>query len=477
MYTLDICFEDIIQEFKKNHKVINKGLIKRAYEYAAEKHKNQKPRKTGEPYILHPLRVAYHLASWGFDADVICSALLHDTLEDTDATYDDLVTHFGKNIADMVDAVTAIDKEIKDKTGLTKEEIDELSDTRLKERMSERALFIKAADRIDNLKTIAPFSEEKKIAKAKHTREIIIPMLMKEEAFQLIDTLEDLCLQIEHPKRYAEIDSSYTALRDSNTYTTTRTLKLFSEVFSPNTSIDTAEYSTALRSIVEFTYNPRSTISVYRQINAQANNIAADLPKLLCKRNIAMFDLTLVISDDYCSNTKNTPTNVFFKLYASFLADSGITVLDFGLTTYKDSKYYILCDEMGNRYRLFVKSETEYKRYKLGHIIDAEDVTDFGSAIDGKKIKVYKRDETAMYIEAGATFLDFAFAIHSEIGLHFNYATVDGNKTQRKPYEKITEGDIISVEADPTIEPTLRWFKYVKTSKAMEHLIKYLSTT
>ena len=75
------------------------------------------------------------------------------------------------------------------------------------------------------------------------------------------------------------------------------------------------------------------------------------------------------------------------------------------------------------------------------------------------------------------TFLDFAFAIHSEIGLHFNYATVDGNKTQRKPYEKITEGDIISVEADPTIEPTLRWFKYVKTNKAMEHLIKYLSTT
>ena len=113
--------------------------------------------------------------------------------------------------------------------------------------------------------------------------------------------------------------------------------------------------------------------------------------------------------------------------------------------------------------------------YKLGHIIDTEDVTDFGTAIDGKKIKVYRRDETAMYIEAGATFLDFAFAIHSEIGLHFNYATIDGSKTQRKPYEKINEGDIISVETDPTIEPNLHWFKYVKTGKAMDYLIKYLS--
>ena len=193
------------------------------------------------------------------------------------------------------------------------------------------------------------------------------------------------------------------------------------------------------------------------------------------QKNIAMYDLTLVISDDYCSNTSTTPTNVFFKLYSNFLADKEITIIDFGQTTYKDSRYYILCDEMDNLYRLFIKSETEYMRYKLGHIIDDEDVTDFGSAIDGKKIKVYRRDKSAMYIEAGASFLDFAFAIHSEIGLHFSYATVDGNKTQRKYYEKITEGDVITIETDPTVEPNLRWFKYVKTSKAMDHLIKYLS--
>ena len=70
---------------------------------------------------------------------------------------------------------------------------------------------------------------------------------------------------------------------------------------------------------------------------------------------------------------------------------------------------------MDNLYRLFIKSETEYMHYKLGHIIDAEDVTDFKTAIAENKIKVYIRDESAMYNEAGTTFLDFAFAIHSEI--------------------------------------------------------------
>ena len=475
MYTLDICFEDILREVTRNHKVTNKSLIRSAYEYAYEKHKNQKPRKTGEPYILHPIRVAYLVASWGFEADTICAALLHDTLEDTDASYSELTELFGKNVADMVDAVTAIDKDIKNKTGLTKEEIDELSDKRLKEKMSEKALFIKAADRIDNLRTIGPFKEEKQIAKAKHTREIIIPMMRKEEAYQLIDVLEDLCLRIEHPVRYSEIESMYALLCDENKYTVKKMLKMFTEVFSPKSSAEVDAYSTILGSIVEFTHNKRSAISVYRQINAQATNITKDLPKLLCKENIAMYDLTLVISDDYCSKASCTPTNIFFKLFSSFLADKSITIVDFGQTTYEDSRYYILSDEMDNLYRLFVKSETEYMRYKLGHVIDDEDITDFGTAVDGKKIKVYRRDKSAMYIESGATFLDFAFAVHSEIGLHFNYAKVDGNKTRRKPYERISEGDVISIENDPAVEPNLHWFKYVKTGKALDHLIKFFS--
>ena len=112
----------------------------------------------------------------------------------------------------------------------------------------------------------------------------------------------------------------------------------------------------------------------------------------------------------------------------------------------------------------------------MGRLFDEETVTDFGAAVDGKKIKVYRRDESAMYIEDGATFLDFAFAIHSEVGLHFHYAIVDDNKFKHQAYESINEGDVISIETNPNVLPELRWFKYVKTNRAIDQLIKYFST-
>ena len=475
---MDICIDDVIRELTKNHKITNKSNVKKAYDYAALNHKNQK-RKSGEPYIMHPLRVANLVASWGFESDVICAALLHDIIEDCAITLEHISNEFDSNIAKMVDTVTSIDKEIKDRTSLTKEEIDELSDRRLKEKMSEKALFIKVADRIDNLRTIDCFPEEKKIKKAQHTRSVIIPMLLHEEAFQLVDILENLCLKLEHPERCQLIDNMHENLLRINSYTTTKTLKLFSEVFSPDSSIVTNEFSSLRSSISDFKYNPRSPISIYRQINAQADNLNRDFSKLLCKKNIALYDLTLIISDESARAKQNLseelrPSDIFLELYKNFLADKGFYLLDRGITTYKDSYYYILCDEMDNRYRLFVKTETEYMRYKLGHVIDIEDIKFDGSDdLNETKIKLFKKDHSSIYIESGATMLDFAFAIHSEIGLHFDYALIDDSKTQHKAFERLNEGDTITIVANPNIKPTLHWFKYVKTSKAVEHLIKY----
>lgn len=479
MYTLDICIDDVITELKKNHRVPNKNIVKRAYNYANEMHKNQK-RKSGEAYIMHSLRVARMIARWGFESDVICAALLHDVVEDTSATLDDIIQRFDSNIADMVDTVTAIKVELDQKDSLTKEEVDKLSDIRLREKMSEKALFIKAADRLDNLRTIDVFEESKQIAKAVHTREVLLPMLSKEGAYRLVDKLEEECLKIEHPARYQKILSRYTSLREKNAFTTKKTLSLFSQVFSPNNKIASDECQLVLQNIVDFFYTARSSVSIYRQINAQAEDLEKDMDKLLCKKNIAIYDLTLVISDDYCANasahraTKNSPTSAFFKLYSNLLADQDITILDYNYTTYKDSRYYILSDGRDNLYRLFIKSETEYMRYRLGHIVDSEDITDFtNTANEANKIKVFKKDRTSMYIDEGSSMLDFAFAIHSDIGLHFDYALIDGSLTQHKEYDRICPGDVITVVPNPDVKPSIQWFRYVKTSKAIDHLVKY----
>ena len=104
---LDITIRDVLYEARRNNKNIDKNKIFKAYMFAAEKHKNQK-RKSGESYIIHPLHVAYILASWGLDTQTICAALLHDVVEDTNATYEDIEKNFDEEVASLVEGVTKL---------------------------------------------------------------------------------------------------------------------------------------------------------------------------------------------------------------------------------------------------------------------------------------------------------------------------------------------------------------------------------
>lgn len=478
-YIMDVNIDDIMRELSKNHKVTNKKTVKKAYEFAAKKHELQK-RKTGEPYIMHALRVARFVSSWGFESDVIASALLHDTVEDCNVTIEEIENLFDSNIAEMVDALTSLDKELENIDNLSKEQIDNLSDIKLKEKMTEKALFIKAADRLDNLYTIDGVKdEEKRIKKAIHTREIIIPMLKLEEAYRIIDELEVLCLKIEHPDRYAAINEYYGKLLDSNSITTKKNLDLFKKVFSYENNKMSSELSPYSDYIANFKYNPRSPISVYRQINLVADNINTDIRKFINKKNIAMYDLTLVINDNNDSHNGHdrpselTPMDIFFKIFEVELMDNGICIVGRYDTTYGDSSYFLLRDELDNLYRLFIKTETEYMRYKLGHIIDADDYNvNPDEDSNTKKIKVFTASGEARYIEAGATMLDFAFMIHTDIGFEFDYALIDNTKTHHTYYERLSEGDTITIKTRPDVKPELKWIKYVKTSKAIDILIR-----
>ena len=485
MYIMDICIDDVMKELVRNHKISNKKIVKKAYDYAFEMHEGQ-TRKSGEPYIMHPLRVARFIASWGFESDVICAALLHDVVEDCPTTIKDIEILFGDSISNIVDAVTSLDKDLENAEGLTKEELDKLSDLKLKEKMTEKALFVKAADRLDNLYTIEIFPKEKQIKKAIHTREVIIPMLMKEEAYKIIDELEDLCLKIEHTDRYNTINTLYQNLRETNSYTTTSVLKLFTDIFHEGSMYVSAETKSYLDYISRFKYNTRSSISVYRQLVSDAENINRDLPKLLNKKNIAMYDLTLVINDDKNSTHgpdrpyELSPIDIFFRIYEDVLINHNICIWNHRTTTYGESTYFILKDEMDNLYRLFIKTETQYLRYKLGHIIDSDDYTfdsDFSNVGLPSKIKVFTQKGEAKYIESGATMLDFAFMIHSKLGFHFNYATIDNNKGQHAhAYDRLSPGDQITIVKNEEITPKIQWFKYVKTERAIEHLIHYFSS-
>lgn len=477
MYKLIISCNDVIKSLSSNHKIVNKGAVKRAYAYAEKKHKGQF-RKTGEPYIMHPLRVAKFIADWGFESDVVSAALMHDIVEDCNTTVEEIQKQFGSGIADMVNTLTAVNNELHKAQGLTKQEIDNLSDAHLIRTMSDKALFIKIADRLDNLNTIEGVNEAKQFGKAQHTREILIPLVMKEGAYQLVDLLEELCFKIEHKDRYHEITTLYKKIRLENSITTQKMIHLFKELFSNASSLLPKELLPYQDCIVDFISNPRSTISIFRQLSQRAQNLNKELPKLLNKNNVALYDLTLVLDD-----AVSDPLDIFYKYYEAVLLDKEIYILDFCTTTYGDSNYLLLCDNMDNRYRFFIKTEEEHMKYRLGNIINTDtnlafvDVNDIDPRDAYKnKIKVFRKDGSECFIDEGATVLDFAFAVHSELGLHFKYAMIDNSKTQLPAYTRLNEGDMITIITSDEKQAQISWFNYLKTSKAVHHLVRYFMT-
>ena len=477
-YALVINLSDVMKAYSKNHKVGNKYGIKRAYEFAEKKHAGQ-TRGSGEPYIKHPLRVARLAAEWGSESDVIMAALLHDVAEDCGVPLSEIRELFGSNVEEIVDTVTALsDKEFANHT-LTKAQKDLLSDAKLQSRMNSEALLVKIADRIDNLNTLSGVKPEKRVPKAEHTKEIIIPMARLAKADHLADVLEDLCFKIEHPKMYEDIEKQYRQLLKDNSKTCQETLNTLEETVSSGYS------SRALgkyrRYITGFVHSERPCISIYRQISREALNLKEDLPDLLTKYKIELYDLTFIVSDEIDDEKPGMhPYDVFFQYFDKALSSKGLYLLKYCFTSNKSTGYFLLSDEMDNMYRLFVRTELEYQRFLYGSIVDPDSNFSIDNVNEveprdtyNEKIRVFRRDGTAMDIDQGATVLDFAFYIHTDLGLHFDHAIIDESKTKLPLSTRLSEGDLVTIVTNDKVSPDITWFKHVNTSRAKHTLVKY----
>ena len=477
-YALVVNISDVMKAYSKNHKVGNKYGIKRAYEFAEKKHAGQ-TRGSGEPYIKHPLRVARLAAEWGSESDVIMAALLHDVAEDCGVPLSEIRELFGSNVEKIVDTVTALsDKEFANHT-LTKAQKDLLSDAKLQSRMNSEALLVKIADRIDNLNTLSGVKPEKRVPKAEHTKEIIIPMARLAKADHLADVLEDLCFKIEHPKMYEDIEKQYRQLLKDNSMTCQETLNTLEETVSSGYS------SRALgkyrRYIMDFVHSERPCISIYRQISREALNLKEDLPALLTKYKIELYDLTFIVSDEIDDEKPGMhPYDVFFQYFDKALSSKGLYLLKYCFTSNKSTGYFLLSDEMDNLYRLFVRTELEYQRFLYGSIVDPDSNFSIDNVNEveprdtyNEKIRVFRRDGTAMDIDQGATVLDFAFYIHTDLGLHFDHAIIDESKTKLPLSTRLSEGDLVTIVTSDKVSPDITWFKHVNTSRAKHTLVKY----
>ena len=202
MEAKEIKIQDIINKRKEHSRRIDTKLIMKAYNLANEKHKNQK-RSSGEPYIIHPLNVAYILADIGLDESTICAALLHDVVEDTDVTDEQLRKEFGNEIADMVAGVTKLSTI--QFASVEEQQVEDYRKMFLAMGKDIRVILIKLADRLHNMRTLKYLKRDRQIANAKETMELYAPLANRLGLYSLKWELEDLSFKYLEPEGYHEL--------------------------------------------------------------------------------------------------------------------------------------------------------------------------------------------------------------------------------------------------------------------------------
>ncbi len=198
----EITIQDVINKRKEHTRKIDNRLIMKAYNYA-KSHHGEQCRRSGEPYIIHPLNVAYILADIGLDDSTICAALLHDVVEDTEVTDADIRQEFGIEIAEMVEGVTKLGSV--QFASIEEQQVEDYRKMFLAMGKDIRVILIKLADRLHNMRTLKYLKRDRQIANAKETMELYAPLANRLGLYSIKWELEDLGFKYLNPEEYHDL--------------------------------------------------------------------------------------------------------------------------------------------------------------------------------------------------------------------------------------------------------------------------------
>ena len=465
--------------------------LNHAIDVAKQAHEGQF-RKTGEPYIIHPLAVKKILEEWGMDEDTVIAGVLHDTIEDTDLTLEDIRKEFGESVAFLVDGVTKLStartgmRDIDTYLPATKDNF-----LRLMIALGDdiRVLIIKLADRLHNVRTLSALPPDKQKKIAKETLEIFAPLADRLNMGQLRVELADLAFKYVNPKRFNELKTLITK-RNKSAEKSLQKIK--------------AEVSSALKKEkIKFDISGRvkSVYSLHKKLAKHNQNINE------------IYDLTALriivedITDCYLAlgviHSLYTPMNGRIKDYIAMPKQNGYQSLHTTVIT-KDKhivEFQIRTREMheyaerglaASFYYNEQKLTENYKKGKIEHLptnllwitelqMTAAKLRE-GKKVDLKKLKlnlfadkifVYTPKGDIIDLPAGALPLDFAYRLHSEIGDHVVGVKINGKMSNLN--KKLEQGDIVEILTSKNQTPKTSWLDRIITSHARQKLLHRLN--
>lgn len=465
-------YEQLKEYLEKDNKIYDMALIDKAYNVALKAHESQK-RISGIPYILHPTSVACILAELGMDTQSIVAALLHDVVEDTSYTLDDITKMFGKEIALLVDGVTKLGKI----PFSTQEEQQAENLRKMLIAMAEdiRVIIIKLADRLHNMRTIDCMKPQKRRDKARENMEVYAPIAHRLGIRTIKEELEDLSLKYLDPVAYQEIEAALELRKEDREKLLGIIKKTIEQKISP--FIPDLYLEGRVKSIN----------GIYRKMFIK-NYLMEEIYDIYAVRVIVntvndCYNTLGVIHEafrpipnrfkDYISTPK---PNMYQSLHTTVIGKEGIP-FEVQIRTWEmhhTAEYGIAAHW---KYKLGLKDKKDSLEERLAWIRNMiENQKDDGDAIDlvrtiksdlvPEEVFVLTPRGEVVNLPMGATVIDFAYAIHSEVGNHMIGAKVDRRIV---PFDyKVKTGQIIEILTTKELNhgPSRDWLKIVATSEA-----------
>ena len=470
---------DILDRIKSYHATADLELVKRAYAFAVKAHDGQL-RRSGDPYVVHPLRVAYTIAELKLDVSSVCAGFLHDCVEDTSATVEELQKEFGQEIAFLVDGVTKLGKI----PWNTREERQAENFRKMLLAMARdiRVILIKLCDRVDNMRTMDSMPREKQERIARETMDIYAPLANRLGIQWVKIELEDLSFKYLYPEEYQQLSDKVSQYYSERSKSIEETIAVLLKEMKEN-GID-----------VSVTGRPKHLWSIRQKMKKNAMELE-QLYDIIAFRAVVPS-----VRDCYAAlgvvHSKWTPIPGRFKDFIALPKPNMYQSLHTTVIGPKGERMevQIRTQEM---HRVAEEGIAAHWRYKEGRPIDEKDERKFAwlrqlmewqrdlkdptEFIETVKIDLFADEVYAFTpkgdvkaLPKGSNPIDFAYSIHTEVGNHCSGARVNGIMVPLRYVMR--NGDVIEILTSPNQKPNKDWLKYVVTSGAKAKIRHYIRT-
>ena len=465
-------FEELMAALKESNRPYDFDMITQAYEYADKAHERQM-RQSGEPYITHPIAVARILVELGMDTETICAGLLHDVVEDTASTLDEIKKMFGADVALMVDGVTKLTK--LSYSSKEQRQAENVRKMLLAMAKDVRVIIVKLADRLHNMRTGEYWKEYKRREKALETMEVYAPLADRLGIRSIKEELEDISLRFLDPIAYEEIERMLKLKKEERE----RFLDAIQEKIRERLNKEGMKFF--LQSRVKSIYG------IYRKVYMQGRNFDEIYDvyavRVIVDTSYECYSVLGIMHDEFTPIPKrfkdyiSTPkANMYQSLHTTVLDKEGGIPFEIQIRTWEMhyTAEYGIAAHWKYKAGIEKKDKLEERLAWVRQLLevqqdsgDAQDIVrSIKSDIAPEECFVFTPKGDVINLPTGSTVIDFAYAIHSEVGNRMTGAKVDGRIV---PLDfKLETGMIVEIitSKEPGNGPSRDWLKIVKTSEA-----------